>query len=276
MKTLYVSDLDGTLLRPEQRLSEYALKTLKGLIERGLIFSYATARSVKTAGVITAGLGLRAPVIVHNGVYILESGTNRIVSCERFTADEAREIFETFTQSGLYPLVYTRIAEAEKVSYLREKCSAPQSAFVDSRIADYNDGDRMRQVKGEAEMLDGSVYYFACIDAEESLARVNRRLQEKYRCFFAKDIYSDEFWLEIMPKSASKAASALKLKNILGCEKLVCFGDAINDIPMFEIADECYAVENAAEELKRIATGVIPANTEDGVVKWLERYGELS
>ena len=38
---------------------------------------------------------------------------------------------------------------------------------------------------------------------------------------------------------------------------------------MFEMADECYAVENAAEELKAIATGVIGKNDEDAVARWL-------
>ena len=38
---------------------------------------------------------------------------------------------------------------------------------------------------------------------------------------------------------------------------------------MFEVSDECYAVSNAVEELKAIATGVIESNEDDGVAKWL-------
>ena len=38
---------------------------------------------------------------------------------------------------------------------------------------------------------------------------------------------------------------------------------------LFEIADEAYAVENAVDELKAIATGVIEGNNSDGVAKWL-------
>ena len=49
----------------------------------------------------------------------------------------------------------------------------------------------------------------------------------------------------------------------------MAFGDALNDIPMFQIADECYAVENAVEELKALATGIITYNEQDGVAKWL-------
>ena len=39
---------------------------------------------------------------------------------------------------------------------------------------------------------------------------------------------------------------------------------------MFEISDECYAVENAVEELKKISTGIIGSNEDDGVAKWLK------
>lgn len=43
-----------------------------------------------------------------------------------------------------------------------------------------------------------------------------------------------------------------------------------NDIDMFELADESYAVQNADEQLKRYATSVISSNDEDGVAHWLE------
>ena len=57
---------------------------------------------------------------------------------------------------------------------------------------------------------------------------------------------------------------------MLKCEKLIVFGDGKNDIDMFQIADESYAVANAHEELKKHATAVILSNDEDGVARWLE------
>ena len=38
---------------------------------------------------------------------------------------------------------------------------------------------------------------------------------------------------------------------------------------MFRLADECYAVEIAVDDLKQIATGIIEGNNADGVAKWL-------
>ena len=73
-----------------------------------------------------------------------------------------------------------------------------------------------------------------------------------------------------MPLGASKSNAIRQLKSMLNCEKLIVFGDGRNDIDMFQIADESYAVENAHEDLKQYATDIIQCNDEDGVAKWLE------
>ena len=73
-----------------------------------------------------------------------------------------------------------------------------------------------------------------------------------------------------MPQHATKADAILQLKEQMGFDQVVVFGDAVNDIPMFEIADECYAMENAVPELKSIATGIIGNNNDNGVARWLK------
>lgn len=49
MKTLYVSDLDGTLLNSDTRLSDATIKTINALVEEGMHFTFATARSITSA-----------------------------------------------------------------------------------------------------------------------------------------------------------------------------------------------------------------------------------
>lgn len=113
-------------------------------------------------------------------------------------------------------------------------------------------------------------FYFTCIDSEEKLYPLYRQFKEEFYCVYQKDIYSGEQWLEIMPAKTSKANGRTEnLARLLGCRRIVCFCDGKNDIPMFRIADEYYAVANAAPELKEIATDIIPSNNEDGVAKWL-------
>ena len=83
MPTLYVSDLDGTLLNREDRLSPYTIRVLQEVQQReDVYFSYATARSHVTAAQVTQGLTVALPVIVYNGAFIIESGTGRVLdSC---------------------------------------------------------------------------------------------------------------------------------------------------------------------------------------------------
>ena len=77
-----------------------------------------------------------------------------------------------------------------------------------------------------------------------------------------------------MPAKASKARAIRKLKEMWDCDRVISFGDAVNDLPMFEVSDECYAVENAVEELKKAATGIIGSNEDDGVARWLIEHFE--
>ncbi|MBP0980277.1 MAG: HAD family phosphatase, partial [Oscillospiraceae bacterium] len=72
MKTLYISDLDGTLLNSDAQISQYTADTLNSLIEKGLLFSYATARSYITAGRITKDITARFPLILYNGAFVLD------------------------------------------------------------------------------------------------------------------------------------------------------------------------------------------------------------
>jgi hydroxymethylpyrimidine pyrophosphatase-like HAD family hydrolase len=69
---------------------------------------------------------------------------------------------------------------------------------------------------------------------------------------------------------ATKDFGILKVKKLIGADKIICFGDGINDVTMFNISDEKYAVENAVDEIKKIATGIIGSNENDGVARWLE------
>ena len=69
MSTLYVSDLDGTLLRSNETTSEYTNYVINSLVDKGMIFSYATARSLITAKKVTKGIKAKIPLIVYNGTF---------------------------------------------------------------------------------------------------------------------------------------------------------------------------------------------------------------
>lgn len=275
-ETLYLSDLDGTLLRSDQTLSARTCATVDRIVRAGVHFSYATARSIDTAARVTRGIGVDIPVIVHNGAFIVDSVTRRPLWSAKFTPEEEEAVYSAFLERGLFPLTYAVIDRKNRFSYIREKCGKAQWEFVLTRMG-YEDDRRAREIFSPDGALDGDVYYFACIgDSERQLSPVYERLKDRFRCIFSRDIYTDAPWLEILPQGVSKATAAEKLRDLLGCKRIVCFGDAVNDLPMFEAADEKYAVANAAPELKKLATAVIGANDDDAVAAWLEnRFARL-
>ena len=267
MRTLYLSDLDGTLLTSDQRLSPFTVNTLNGLMEKGLLFSYATARSYVTASRVTEGITPPIPLIIYNGAWILENGTRRVLQRHCFPAEETREIFATLTAHNVWPLVYAVVDGVELSSYSSGRFTRGMREFMATR-----ENDPRNHPTDESRLCDGDVFYFTCIDEPEKLLPLYERYRERCQCVYSKDIYSGEQWLELMPREATKANAMLELKRMLGCDRVVCFGDGRNDLSMFAAADECYAVSNAVEELKAVATGVIGSNDEDGVARWLMEH----
>lgn len=265
-KVLYVSDLDGTLLGPDQRISERSAAIINRLIGEGMLFSYATARSVHTGSVVARNIDFRCPVIAHNGTFIMDNRTFAMVRGNFFTEAEAERIIRELDRLNVSHIAYSWLDGRERFSYLETNVSPQLRDFLNKRMDDV----RRRTVWSREELYAGRLYYFNCIDAPEKALELHGMFRNEFNCVCAPEVYSGDIWLEIMPKSASKASAVMALKEMVGAEKVVVFGDGLNDMPMFEAADECYAVENAVDGLKKIATGVIGANCDDGVALWLE------
>lgn len=265
-KVLYVSDLDGTLLRNNQHTSEYTNAVINEMVSRGFCFSYATARSIFTAKLVTSGMDAAFPVIDYNGVSIVENSSQRRLIIKDL-GEGAQVLLDELFAAGIYPTVYSIIDGKERFSNLPAKSSKPTLDFIATR----ND-IRKRLVGTEEELKAGRVFYITCIEEPWKLLPFYERYRKKYHCVYQKDIYSGEQWLEIMAKDATKASALEYLKEKLCCDYIIAFGDGINDLEMFRIADEAYAVENAVPELKAIAAGIIGSNEEDGVAHWLEEH----
>lgn len=271
-KTLYVTDLDGTLLNRRDRINPESIKVINGLVKEGMLFTYATARSLVSATVVTQGLSMDIPIIAYNGAFIIHPSTGEILSKESFAEGEADRVMEVLEEHGISVLVYAYVEGAEKVSWLVSRENEGIRRYLSLRKGDR----RLRPVATREELYQGDKFYFTCIGEREELQPVYDIFSRDtgFRCIIQQELYRPEYFCEIMPAGATKAKAILKLKKLWNCDRVVSFGDAVNDIPMFEISDECYAVENAVEELKAIATGVIGSNEEDGVAEWLKENAE--
>lgn len=269
-KILYISDLDGTLLNSEKTVSDFTADVVNGLIEKGLIFSYATARSNVTANIVANKIDTRVPVILQNGTFIFDNQKSEILYSNCFKAEDADEIIAEILAIDVNPLVFSIIDGRQKYSYLADKISNEIAEFLEDHKGDV----RENPVDDVNDLYAGIPFYFTCIEKSERLAPLYERFKDRFSCVYGKDIYSGHYWLEIMPPNTNKANAILKLKEMLGCDKIISFGDGINDIEMFKISDECYAPENADEALKPFATAIIDSNNADGVANWLLKNGK--
>jgi len=264
MRTLYVTDLDGTLLRSDERTSTYTNETINRLVEKGMLFSYATARSYVTASKATRGLDAQIPLIVYNGAMVVHNRTGEILLSNFFESD-IKTVLDDLIAHDVFPIVYSLQNGVERFSYVPDKCSRGMRDFLSTRRGDR----REHPVETVQELYEGDLFYVTCIDGEDKLEPFWHQYSQRYRTVYQRDIYTGEQWLEFLPGSASKAHAIRQLQKRLNCDRLVVFGDGKNDMDMFRLADESYAVANAVEELKQIATAVIGSNDEDSVARWL-------
>ena len=169
---------------------------------------------------------------------------------------------------SIYPLVYNFVNSVEKVSWIKNKENYGIKRYLDIRKGD----PRLRPVENNHDLYRGEFFYFTCIGEKDDLIKVYEYFNDtnEFTCTLQQELYREEYWCEIMYKKATKGNAIMKLKEQLKCDKIISFGDAINDIPMFKISDESYAVENAVIELKEYATGIIKSNENNGVAEWLE------
>ncbi len=268
--TLYVTDLDGTLLSKEERVPAYSREKLNRLVGEGLLFTFATARSLLSAQRATDGLNLNLPFILYNGGLIYDPVARKAIFHALLEEEWKRYLLSVLREYEISPMVFGAVGERERLAWHTGRESYGIRRYLQRRAGD----DRLFPTQREDVLLDGNVFYFKCIGPAEQLGRAWDLLKydPRFICIFHPETYSSDYWLEIFPRAATKANGVKFLKQYLGAERAVCFGDTSNDSDMFDICDEKYAVMNADDWLKAKATGVIGYCEEDGVAKWLEEH----
>lgn len=251
-------------------MSAYSRERLNGMIARGLLFTYATARSFESAQRATCGLDLNIPVALYNGGLIMEPTTGKVLSSVVFSEEEKEYVYSVLASNGIQPFVFgtTKDRSRERVSWISGSETLGMQRYLMRRREDA----RIVGVETREELLQGVVFYFKCIGTREVLERAWNVLKfdSRFICIYHQETYQSDFWMEISPREATKAIGVKKIKNYLNCDKVVCFGDSSNDSDMFDVCEEKYAVMNADDWLKNKSTGVVGYCEEDGVAKWLE------
>ncbi|MCL1854783.1 MAG: HAD family hydrolase [Clostridia bacterium] len=271
-ETLYISDLDGTLLNQAAELSEYTKNALNGMIANGLHFTVATARTLSSSGKILAGLTLGLPVALMNGVLIYDGERQCYAQTHTFPPDAIPAVIRTLRAFETTGFMY-ELTGGEMRTYHESRGPRPLHGSVEARIAHYHKSFRHRNSFSDAP--PEHIIYFTMIDTREQLQPVHDALLAlpDLNMTLYKDNYSTDLWfLEVFSAKASKGSAATYFKETYGYRRIVGFGDNLNDLPLFAGCDVRVAVENAKAEVKSAADAICGANDGDGVVKWLEEH----
>lgn len=269
-RTLYVSDLDQTLLGSDGTLSDNSAKLLGQALDAGALFTYATARSHGSSRRVTRALRLDLPVITYGGTVTADPETGHPSDIRFLPAAIVTNAIETSSQNRqTAPVLHTFEGDRDWLRWHPTRMTRGVAKF----LADRKDDRRLRPITATDPLDPDTVHYVSILAGRDELVALREALAPSLALtahFLSGDFSTPGLdWLEFHHPEGTKAAAITRLMQTAGAERLVVFGDNANDVPMFEIADECYAVGNAIPELKALATGVLDHHDTDAVARFI-------
>lgn len=267
------SDMDGTFLTTDKRVSDRSMQALDKLAEHGIEFVPCTGRALA---------GIPQEVLAHPSVHYAVSSNGAVVSRIARDAGSAvsSETLRRVPLSRTKALEVLQIARAHDVtfdifadghSYLRRDLYDRLAEFVP------DDPGTLDSIRWNRTPVDEEPEQtLARIDTLERLAMYWHDPDDRDEIVRALDGVSGiavtrsyPMNIEVMDEEASKGASMAWL-----CEKLgesladtLAFGDNFNDIEMLEAAGLGVAVANAENEVRAASDRVTASNDDDGVAR---------
>ncbi len=273
---LFVTDLDGTLLNKNSVVSDQSREILNPLIDNGLQFTIATARTHATVVDLLEGLNIKMPIAVMNGVGIYDMSSRQYLEIVSIEREVVKTCLDIMKKAKTYPLVYT-INQNELFVHYEKLTNEPAQSFYESRKM--KTLKKFKQVDDVSISLDAgevvNMLVFDKLDVIQNLAASLTEIKEITVTAYeittkpgatSTDVYG---YLELYSANASKANGIKALLKYVNYDQLVVFGDNLNDLPMFELADEAYATSNGVTTLKEAATAVIGHHDEDAVATYI-------
>lgn len=270
-KTLYISDLDGTLLNQSAELSQYTRDTINSLIANGLNFSIASARLLEPVQKMLSNVNINVPIILMNGVLIYDMKQGQYIKVNKLLSDIVTLVIQTMRKHKIMGFMY-ELNNKELKTYHETFESKTLDNYLKERIVRYNS---VMPTNGLSDISPENVIYFTLIDSYEHLKPIHDFLekQSELNLTLYKNVYNPDFWfLEIYSAESSKQSAIDFLRETYDFKHIIGFGDNHNDLPMFAACDIRVAVENATNDVKDIADFVCESNVNDGVAKWLEKH----
>lgn len=277
------SDMDGTLLNEDQKISEENRKALEAVRDMGGQVIIATGRSFKEARLVLDEINFNCPIISMNGAAVYDQKgeliTSQPISFEELDSaitflEEAGLYFELYTNHGVFSknperaidslvdIVLSANPEHDREDVRRRALARIEYGFL------FETQDYHALIKEEDmqvfKILVFSLYKDQLSQAAQGLARFDGLTITS----------SGKGNIEINHRGISKGNALEKLLSQYGIplEETIAIGDNLNDVSMFEKAGLSIAMGNAAEDIKRICKDTTLSNKEDGVAHAIYRY----
>jgi Cof subfamily protein (haloacid dehalogenase superfamily) len=259
---LVVSDVDGTLVTRDKRLTERTQAAIAALRERGVAFTIISARPPLGVHRLVERLDLAGPVGAVNGGALIRKDLT-IVERKFVDPAAARAAVAFLRERGIDPWLFT-----ETEWFLGD----PNGAHVDH----------------EAKTL---AMHFAVVDAfsDAAYAHVLKIVGASHdhphlaRCETdlqvllgdtASATRSQAYYLDVTHPEAIKGNGLAGLARLLGLETdcVMALGDGVNDISMLQRAGFSVAMANGSDPVRAAASAVTDDCDADGFAKAIERY----
>lgn len=253
MIKLIATDMDGTLLKSNNEIQDGFYDVFHKLKEKDIIFAAASGRQYYNLLERFKGLDNNMMFIAENGTFVVYRGEELIVnSLDKEIALELIKVGRTIENSYII-------------------LCGKNSAYIESR---------------DKRLIKQTEKYYARYEVVEDLTKVEDDILKVTICDFSGsegnsnkyfDDYRDkaqicvsgEIWLDMMAKGVNKGLAIKKIQEKLGIkhEETMVFGDYLNDLEMMGSAYHSYAMDNAHDDLKKVARFIAKSNDECGVVQ---------
>ncbi|MBW6524558.1 Cof-type HAD-IIB family hydrolase [Sphingomonas sp. RHCKR47] len=256
---LMVSDVDGTLVDKDKKLTDATIAAVKRLRDAGVAFTVISARPMSGIQPLLEPLGLDEDVGAFNGgIVFRRDGT--IVSHHTIDANVARGVIDMAAGEGVDTWVFADdqwfATDGDGPHTASERVSSNQEPAIRDDFADLLDhADKITFVSDDADRLH-ALY-----------ERAHAQYGEQ-----ATIAQSQTYYLDVTALAANKGDGVVALARSNGVDlaDTAVIGDQHNDLPMLRRAGLPIAMGNAPDDVKAAARKVTRANDEDGVAHAIE------
>lgn len=259
---LLAIDLDDTLVRDDNTISDYTRKVLQQAQAKGIQIVIATGRMYQTARPVGLALDLGdLPMILFSGGLVQRIESGEKLWEQTIPIDIAKEILSLARDNDWYVQSYENdellVHHETEQSRFYEKTVGAKAVYIGNAL--------YTEVTGPNKLL--------FLEEPTKLEVISKTLQEKYGDVL-EIVRSKVNFLEINCGHCTKGSTLAQMVTKLGLSpaEVVAFGNSQNDISMLEYAGTAVAVANAEDNVKAIANVVCPSNEDDGVAHWIEEH----